>query len=81
MDLYLCGHTHGGQICLPWIGPPFLNARCRREYGSGEWRHNAMQGYTNRGIGTSTLPVRYNCPPEAAVITLRRKCGPPHGDR
>jgi hypothetical protein len=72
VDLYLCGHTHGGQICLPGIGPLHLNARCPRNRGGGFWRCGEMQGYTNRGIGTAAIPVRFGCPPEAAVITLRR---------
>lgn len=73
VDLYLCGHTHGGQICLPWIGLLMKNARCSRRYAvGGEWRRREMQGFTTKGIGTSTLPVRYNCPPEAMVLILRR---------
>ncbi len=73
VDLYLCGHTHGGQVCLPGIGPLLLNAPgAPRAYCSGRWTHGAMQGYTTTGIGTTALHVRYNCPPEAALITLRR---------
>jgi predicted MPP superfamily phosphohydrolase len=47
IDLYLTGHTHGGQICLPWIGPLVMNAACPREYTRGHWRHGGMQGYTS----------------------------------
>lgn len=72
IDLYLCGHTHGGQIALPWWGPFFLNTRCARRYTVGTWRFGAMQGFTTTGLGASTLPVRFHCPPEAAVIELRR---------
>jgi len=71
VDLYLCGHTHGGQVRLPWIGPLYKNCRCAWAYADGEWRCGDLQGFTNRGIGASTLPLRFNCPPEAAVITLR----------
>ena len=73
VDLYLCGHTHAGQICLPLIGPVLVNADCPRAYTGGRWRHGHTQGYTSAGIGCSTLPVRYNCPPEIAVIELA--CG------
>jgi predicted MPP superfamily phosphohydrolase len=73
VDLYLCGHTHGGQVCLPRIGPLFLNARCKRAYMAGRWRCGDMQGYTTRGIGASTIPIRFNCPPEAVVIELKRE--------
>jgi len=69
IDLYLCGHTHGGQVCLPGGIPIIGNARCPRSKLSGRWRHGRMQGYTHRGTGSSGLPVRINCPPD---ITLHR---------
>jgi len=72
VDLYLCGHTHGGQVCLPIIGMVYPNARCPREYIKGVWKMGSMQGFTTRGLGTTDLPIRYHCPPEAAIITLRR---------
>jgi hypothetical protein len=70
IHLYLTGHTHGGQICVPRIGPLLLYAECPRTYTRGHWRHNGMQGYTSAGVGCSMLPVRYSCPPEIAVIEL-----------
>jgi len=72
VDLYLCGHTHAGQVCLPGLGALHLNTRCSRKYMGGPWRWGQLEGYTTAGIGTSTVPVRYNCPPEAVVIELRR---------
>jgi len=69
IDYYLCGHTHGGQICLPGGIPIFFNARCSRRYSAGSWQINGMRGYTSRGTGSSGLPVRFCCPPE---ITLHR---------
>jgi predicted MPP superfamily phosphohydrolase len=68
-DLMLCGHTHGGQICLPGGIPVTLDARCPRYMGAGAWTYNGMQGYTSAGIGTSIVNVRLNCPPE---VTLHR---------
>src|SRR4029079_2861599 len=68
VDLYLCGHTHGGQVCLPGLGPVVLNANCARRYARGTWRYGSMQGYTSSGLGTSCVPVRFFCPPEVAVI-------------
>jgi len=76
--LYLCGHTHGGQICLPGAQPLLFNAACPRSYARGTWRHDRMRGYTNSGLGCSMLPVRYNCPPEIAVIELARSASPIH---
>ena len=70
--LYLCGHTHGGQICLPG-GRPLVTqlTRCRQA-ARGLWRWGRMVGYTCSGLGVSGPPVRFNCRGEAAVITLRR---------
>ena len=72
IQLYLCGHTHGGQVCLPGGIPVKYNARCPRAYASGLWRRRGMTGYTSRGLGAADLPLRYHCPPEAVVITLER---------
>jgi predicted MPP superfamily phosphohydrolase len=70
-DLYLCGHTHGGQVCLPG-GRPLITHLCRhRDLHSGLWRHRGMVGYTSRGAGSSGLPVRFNCPPEVTELQLR----------
>jgi predicted MPP superfamily phosphohydrolase len=69
--LYLAGHTHGGQICLPGGRPLFTGlSRCR--HGAvGLWREGAMTGYTSAGLGVSHPPVRFNCRGEVAIITLR----------
>jgi len=71
-DLILCGHTHGGQLCLPGGIPIKLEAILPRRMGSGTWRHAGMVGYTSVGAGTSLLPVRLNCPPEITLHTLRQ---------
>ena len=72
VHLYLCGHTHGGQICLPGGWAPIMNARCPRQYARGLWQHGQMVGSTSRGAGSGLLPVRYNCPPEITVFELAR---------
>jgi hypothetical protein len=72
-DLMLCGHTHGGQICLPGGVPLTLDAKCPRYMGRGAWRYGPLQGYTSAGAGTCIVPVRLNCPPEVTVHTLRRR--------
>ena len=72
ISLYLCGHTHAGQIRLPVVGSIRNNAQCPPEYAYGSWQHGGMQGYTTSGIGCSGLPIRYNCPPEAVMIHLHR---------
>ncbi len=70
-SLYLAGHTHGGQICLPGGRPIITHMSCHRRYASGLWRHGAMTGYTTTGIGVSGLPVRFNTRGEVVLITLR----------
>ncbi len=69
-DVFLCGHTHGGQICLPGGIPLTLEADCPRALGRGYWRANDMQGYTSPGAGTSVVNVRLNCAPEVTLHTL-----------
>ncbi len=71
VDLILCGHTHGGQVCLPWGIPVITNAACPRRYVVGAWSHGEMQGYTSRGSGASGLVVRFHCRPEITIHTLR----------
>jgi uncharacterized protein len=68
-SLLLCGHTHGGQICLPGRVPVTLSSILPRKMGSGAWKYRDMIGYTSVGAGSSIVPVRFNCPPE---ITLHR---------
>ena len=68
-DVMLCGHTHGGQLCLPGGYALIWDADCPREMAAGAWRYHHMQGYTSVGSGTSIVAARLNCPPE---ITLHR---------
>ena len=72
IDLYLCGHTHAGQLRLPWIGPLIDNGGVGRRFNHGLWRLGSMQGYTSAGVGCSMLPVRFNCPPEITVFDLQQ---------
>jgi predicted MPP superfamily phosphohydrolase len=71
--LYLAGHTHGGQICLPGGSAILTHAITGRKYVAGRWRHGDMTGYTSCGTGISGLPVRYNNRGEVTLLTLRRK--------
>jgi predicted MPP superfamily phosphohydrolase len=72
VHLYLCGHTHGGQIRFPRLGSIRHNARCPRAYAYRSWNCNGMHGYTSGGVGSSSVPVRLNCPPEIVLFTLRK---------
>lgn len=72
-NLYLCGHTHGGQICLK-EGIPILSHQFEgKQFNHGLWSVGHMTGYTSRGAGVSGIPVRFNCPAEVTVITLQRR--------
>jgi predicted MPP superfamily phosphohydrolase len=68
-DLQISGHTHGGQVVLPFIGPPILPYLGTR-YPSGLYRVGEMYQYTNRGVGMTNPRVRLNCRPEITVFTL-----------
>lgn len=73
-DLQLSGHSHGGQVVLPLIGSPFLPI-LGRKYPKGIYQVNGMIQYTNRGIGTASIQLRYNCPAEVTIITLQSLLG------
>jgi uncharacterized protein len=68
VPLVLSGHTHGGQVVLPGIG-----AVAAREFPviAGKGRRDSTEIFVSRGVGTVYVPVRINCPPEVAVLTLQ----------
>lgn len=74
--LYLCGHTHGGQICLPGGIPVITHVSRGRKNFRGWWQEGRMKGYTSTGAGTSGIPVRFYCESEISLITLRKNPGP-----
>jgi uncharacterized protein len=71
-DLFLSGHTHGGQICLPGSIPITLSSVLPRHMGSGPWHYGEMMGYTSVGVGCAVVPVRINCLPEVTLHHLQR---------
>ena len=71
IDLMLSGHSHGGQIRLPIVGPLILPPMGQK-YVEGMFHFDHMQLYVNRGIGTVGLPFRLNCPAELTEFTLTR---------
>lgn len=74
-QLYLCGHTHDGQIKLPFIGSLVTHTSAPRKYTGGSWRYKKLAGYTGSGAGTGVHLVRFLCPPEITLITLKRQEG------
>ena len=66
----IAGHTHGGQIHLPFVGALITPGRAPREWAYGLIRDAERDMYVTSGVGTSILPVRFNMPPEVAVIDI-----------
>lgn len=87
VDCVISGHTHGGQLALPFLGPLFTRSGHGKALAAGhvygqklkdavEVDPGVTQIYVSRGIGASFLPVRFLSPPEVAIFTLRRASGP-----
>ena len=71
IDLILTGHTHGGQVKIPFLRPFWTPTKNRGKYASGLFEINETNLYVNRGIGTAVFPIRFNCSPEITVIELK----------
>jgi predicted MPP superfamily phosphohydrolase len=71
IDAMLSGHTHGGQVRLPVLGPLILPPMGKK-YIEGSFRFGDMELYVNRGLGTVGLPLRLNCPAEITQFTMQR---------
>jgi uncharacterized protein len=74
LDLVLAGHTHGGQVVLPLLGPPHTAIRLPRRYAGGLNDYGGIALHVSRGIGMErgfAPPVRFLCPPEVCVVDVR----------
>lgn len=74
IDLYLCGHTHGGQVRLPLIGPLLTSSDLGRDYVMGHYKNGQTDLYVSTGVGLEGLSaprVRLLAPPEVTLVTLR----------
>jgi len=72
VDLILAGHTHGGQVNLPVIGPPLVPAKHGPKYAQGLFSHQNTRMFVTRGIGVVPPAYRLNCSPEVAILTLKK---------
>jgi len=72
IDLQISGHSHGGQIRLPLL-PPLYLPRMGRKYVWGTYQVGPLPLFTTAGLGTVGVPMRLNCPPEVALLTLRHR--------
>ncbi len=77
VDLIVSGHTHGGQVRLPFVGAIRNPAEFEELYEEGLRRRPWTQVYTSRGVGTVHIPVRFLCRPEVAVLELTGAPRPP----
>ncbi len=69
--LYLCGHTHGGQICFPNGVPLITHSYDGRDLIRGLWQYSKMQGYTSQGCGASGIPIRFFTESEITLFHLK----------
>lgn len=69
--LMLAGHTHGGQVRLPFVGRPVVPSRYGQRYAAGHVVEDGRHLFVTTGVGTSHWPVRFGVPPEIALLTLR----------
>ena len=69
IDLTMSGHTHGGQVKLPFLGTPVIPVK-NKLYSSGLIRTKDTNLYISRGIGWAILPIRFNCYPEISILKL-----------
>jgi predicted MPP superfamily phosphohydrolase len=73
IDLYLAGHTHGGQVRLPFYGALYANSRYGKTFEMGLYHLNQMTMYVSRGLGMvggDGLRIRFLCPPEVVIVDL-----------
>jgi len=81
VDLYLCGHTHGGQVRLPVYGAVLTSSELGKQYDMGYYRLRDTHLYVSRGIGMEGLGaprVRFLCPPEITLVSIQ---GPEDGQK
>lgn len=71
VDLILAGHTHGGQVVIPFWGPILIPTAYPKKFAHGMVEENGNRIIVTKGLGTSILPIRFNCPPEIVVIDCR----------
>ena len=71
LKLILAGHTHGGQVRIPWLGSLIVPSSYGQKYALGHVKENDVDMFVTTGVGTSILPFRFLVPPEIAVLTIK----------
>jgi predicted MPP superfamily phosphohydrolase len=72
IDLTLVGHTHGGQVDIPFLVNFFLPVKYDKKHKKGIFKEDSKYLYVNRGVGESGLPIRFNSFPEVTLIELKK---------
>ncbi len=72
VELVLAGHTHGGQVKLPFIGALIVPLEHGRRYAEGFIEENGKKMIVSKGLGTSRISIRFNCKPEIVVIEFTK---------
>ncbi len=72
VTLTLAGHTHGGQVIIPFLGPLIVPSDYDKKYAVGYIEENTKKMIVSKGIGTSIIPIRFNCLPEIVVVDFCR---------
>ena len=70
VSLTIAGHTHGGQVNLPFFGRRIVPSKYKERYAIGHIQENGHHLFVTPGIGTSMIPVRFRVPPEVSILTL-----------
>lgn len=73
IGLLIAGHTHGGQVRIPFLGRPIVPSMYNARYAAGLVREGGRAVYVTTGIGTSIMAVRFLTPPEVVLLTLRKQ--------
>lgn len=73
IDLIVAGHTHGGQVVLPFIGALYIPSPFGQKYREGLVRDKERKTYISHGLGLFFVPVRINCPADVSLLTLVRE--------
>lgn len=69
-DLFLCGHTHGGQVRVPFYGALVTESNLGKKYEYGTYHVENTDVFVSRGLGMTALPIRFLAPPEVALIVV-----------
>lgn len=75
VSLTLCGHTHGGQVAIPFVGRPVVPSAYGARYAYGHLVENGRHLVVSGGLGCSIMPVRFGVPPEIVVVDLGELSG------